>query len=130
MTACAYFEAVDYQDSNSDGGEASVGFFSYLDYTETSVVVGVDTEEILVMYTSYMHRIAVENRRAIMKSYLRYDLMDVPVMIGAGFFFSSISGVSWSLVSESPVPSGLGLGVAVAGLVVGAIVSVKARKSR
>lgn len=130
MTACAYFEAAEYESYCSDDNYAAIGFFSYLDNTETSVVVGVDTEEILVMYTSYMHRIAVDKRRKIMKGYLHYDLMDVPVMIGAGFFFNSISGVSWSLVSEAAAPVGLGLVAAVAGLVIGAIVSVKARESR
>lgn len=130
MTACAYFDAVEYLGYSSSDDEAAFGFFSYLDNTEASVVVGVDTEEILVMYTSYMHRIAVENRRSIMKDYLHYDLVDVPVMIGAGFFISSISGLSWSLVSDAPAPSGLGVAAAVAGLVVGAIVAVKARESR
>ncbi|WP_162884125.1 hypothetical protein [Pseudomonas protegens] len=130
MTAHTYFDAVECQGYSSSDDVAYLGFFSYLDNTETSVVVGVDTEEILVMYTSYMHRIAIENRRSSMKDYLHYDLADVPVMIGAGFFISSISGLSWTLVSDAPAPSGLGIATAVAGLVVGAIVSVKARESR
>ncbi|WP_289328849.1 hypothetical protein [Pseudomonas sp. 'CRE Jenny 4'] len=130
MTACSYFEAVEYQGYCSEDDDTSVSFFSYLDNTETSVVIGVDNEEILVLYTSYMHRIAVEKRTVIMKGYLHYELKDVPVMIGAGFFFSSISGVSWALVSETAPPFGLGLAAAVAGLLIGAIVSVKAREAR
>ncbi|WP_047305164.1 hypothetical protein [Pseudomonas fluorescens] len=130
MNKCAYFDAVEYQVCSSSDDEASFGFFSYLDNTETSVVIGVDTEEIFVMYTSYTHKNAVENRRSIMKDYLHYDLVDVPVMIGAGFFISSISGLSWAVFSDAPAPSGLGMATAVAGIVIGAIVSVKARDSR
>lgn len=130
MTACAYFEPIEYQSFAANDDNISADFFSYLDSTDTSVVVGVDTEEVMVLYASYMHSVAMDDRREVMKSYLHYDLMDVPVMIGAGFFFSSISGVSWSLVSDAPAPPGLGLAAAVAGLLIGAIVSVKARDSR
>jgi hypothetical protein len=130
MTTCTYFEPIEYESYPATCDNGSVDFFSYLDNTETSVIVGVDNEEIMVMYTSYMHRIALDDRREIMKGHLRYDLRDLPVMIGAGFFFSSVSGVSWMIASDSPTPNGLGLAAALVGLVVGAIVSVKARDAR
>lgn len=129
MSSCTYFDMVEIE-PDPPCQEVNPGFFSYLENDETSIVVGVDDAEVVVIADMYMRRISSIHRREIMKAYLNYELIDIPVMIGAGFFFSSVTGTIWSISNGEPAPTSLALVSAVAGLIIGGIVSVKARNRR
>lgn len=129
MSSCTYFDLVDMEPDAACHGR-NQGFFSYLENEETSIVVGVDEAEVIVISDMYMRRISSIHRREVMKAYLNYEMADIPVMIGAGFFFSSVTGTIWSISSNTPAPAALAMVSAVAGLVIGGVVSVKARKKR
>lgn len=130
MEACSYFDLIDDDEMSFGTGKTSPEFFTYLDNEDVSMAVNIDDLEILEMYTAYVEVITAKQRRETMKGLLHYDLTDMPVMIGAAFFVSSSFGVLWNLVANSSPPSGLTIVSAVAGLFIGRMVSMKARKAR
>jgi hypothetical protein len=88
------------------------------------------SERVLPVSYVYTHQIATicfRKMEGAMRVLLKYDLQDVPVMLGAATFVGSIAGVLWGFTSTSTTPAALTISAAVIGLLLGRLVSEKAK---
>ncbi|NWC38378.1 hypothetical protein [Pseudomonas tolaasii] len=105
--------------------EANANFF----FT-ANIDASMMSERVVTVSYVYTHEIATicyQKMEGAMRVLLKYDLQDVPVMLGAATFVGSLAGVAWGATSASSTPVGLTISAAVIGLLLGRIVSEKAK---
>lgn len=104
------------------------GFFMTVENVEVSHALMLSPANHQIrMYTDWVLPIAAMERKKMTKAFLQIDLVDIPVMVGSAFFFSSVAGVFWNIASTAPSPVALGITMSISGLAIGKYVSAKAR---
>lgn len=100
--------------------------FFFTENIDTSVM-SEKTLPVSYVYTHQIATICFQKMEGAMRVLLKYDLQDIPVMLGTATFVGSVTGVLWGLTSTSTIPAALTISAAAAGLFLGRLVSEKAR---
>ncbi|WP_161547953.1 hypothetical protein [Pseudomonas sp. Q1] len=130
MESSRYFDLVETEIPTQGKVSFAHGFFMTVENIEVSHTIRFSpVDERFRMYTEWVAPNAAMERKKMIKALLHIDLIDIPVMIGSAFFFSSVAGVCWSVASAVPSPVGLGIAASICGLAIGKFVSAKARNA-
>lgn len=130
MESSTYFDLVETEHpiQAQPRGSFGHGFFTTVENIEVShALMFSPANHQIQMYTEWVLPIAAMERKKMIKAFLQIDLVDIPVMIGSAFFFSSVAGVFWSVASTAPSPVAFGIAMSISGLAIGKYVSAKAR---